>query len=275
MPCSRRTRPLPPATSSPNAEAWGPPSAEGGPGPEDRPPVRLSEEPTLTDTRPTWLPNLVHLDELGPYPAQTSELTWKGFACPRFTLDTARIIAIDTQRVAAQLNDPGSWQTVHVVGGRVEIRSPQSPGAVPMAAEVLEPDSDGLFHIGSNHWFWNELDDRDSSRTVEQLRRMRSTTYPVTGPDRWCVVFADYGWRMVLLDVLPEIAHDWDDDLFADFYTAQHTEGTGSYTLTAASAAEAYAAARRHFGAERAGVDPTATVLPLAFPLHEITPIAA
>ncbi|MFB8290181.1 hypothetical protein [Kitasatospora purpeofusca] len=245
------------------------------PGPEDRTPVRPSEEPTLTDTRLTWLPNLVHLDDLGPYPAQTSELTWKGFACPRFTLETARAIAADTQRAAAQLDDPSSWQSVHVVGDRVEIRSAaQTPASASTVAKVLEADSDGLFHIGSNYWVWSELDDRNSSQTAEQLRQMRRTAYPVTGPERWCVTFADYGWRMVLLGVLPEIVHDWDDDLFADFYTAQYTEAISSYTLTADSAAEAYAAARRHFGAERAGIDPVATVMPLAFPFHEINSTA-
>ncbi|MFE4512602.1 hypothetical protein ACFRMQ_00170 [Kitasatospora sp. NPDC056783] len=138
--------------------------------------------------------------------------------------------------------------------------------------EHIEPDDDGLFHIGSHSWTWSEHDDRDARQTTEQLRQMRRTTYPATGRDRWCVVFADYGWRMVLLGIVPEIAHDWNDDLFADFYTAQYGEGISSYTLHAENPAAAYTAARRHFGAERVDADPESPVQPLTTPFHEIKP---
>lgn len=105
--------------------------------------------------RPTrWHPADLCIDGghvMGPYPGEVAwNDRWNGWAVPRFSADTVRLMARDTQAKAAE--DP-DFEPVHFdeKTGLAEIRYPESLGYEP---DVYKPDADGMYRIGGYCWTW-------------------------------------------------------------------------------------------------------------------------
>jgi hypothetical protein len=101
-----------------------------------------------------WYPADLCIDGgsvMGPYPGEVDwHDRWNGWAVPRFSADTVRLMARDTQAKAAE--DP-EFEAVHFdeKTGRAEIRYPEYYEYEP---EVYEPDADGNYYIGGYNWTW-------------------------------------------------------------------------------------------------------------------------
>ncbi|MGW1365071.1 hypothetical protein ACWCQP_47800 [Streptomyces chartreusis] len=83
-------------------------------------------------------------------------------------------------------------------------------------------------------------------------------------PDRWTVVFADFGHDLLVLGTLPTPASC--TELADDLLAVLHAQSLASYEMTAPSAEAAERRAREYFTAERAKVTPWADTGLLALP---------
>ncbi|MCX4609433.1 hypothetical protein [Streptomyces mirabilis] len=107
-------------------------------------------------------------DMLGPLDAKVDPHNlWNGFVSPRFTLDAARELADQTQRLAEECGADGV-DTVHVIdaGGKDRDGKPlafvlrvswmylEEEGA-KQATLIIEPDDEGRYSIGGWEWCWS------------------------------------------------------------------------------------------------------------------------
>ncbi|MER6367389.1 hypothetical protein ABT255_03240 [Streptomyces mirabilis] len=107
-------------------------------------------------------------DMLGPLDAKVDPHNlWNGFVSPRFTLDAARELADQTQRLAEEYGADGV-DTVHVIdaGGKDRDGKPLAfvlrVSWVYLAEEgaqqstlIIEPDDEGRYAIGGWEWCWS------------------------------------------------------------------------------------------------------------------------
>ncbi|MEU1853915.1 hypothetical protein ABZ499_32830 [Streptomyces sp. NPDC019990] len=106
-------------------------------------------------------------DMLGPFDAKVDPHNlWNGFVSPRFTLETARELAAQTQAMAEECGAE-SVDTVHVIDAgatdrdgkplafvlRVSWMYVEQEGA-KQCTLIIEPDDEGLYSIGGWEWTW-------------------------------------------------------------------------------------------------------------------------
>ncbi|MET8609778.1 hypothetical protein [Streptomyces misionensis] len=107
-------------------------------------------------------------DMLGPLDAKVDPRNlWNGFLSPRFTLDAARELASQTQRLADEYDGDGV-DTVHVIdcGAKGRDGNPltvvlrvswtylEDEGA-KQSTLIIEPDDEGRYSIGGWEWCWS------------------------------------------------------------------------------------------------------------------------
>ncbi|MGW6391183.1 hypothetical protein ACWFR1_11900 [Streptomyces sp. NPDC055103] len=107
-------------------------------------------------------------DTLGPLDARVDPTDrWNGHISPRFTLDAARALAAQTQRLAEECG-PECVETVHVIDfGTAD--NDGRPVAVVLkiswmyleeegptkGTHIIEPDDEGRYNIGGWEWCWD------------------------------------------------------------------------------------------------------------------------
>jgi hypothetical protein len=102
-----------------------------------------------------WTKAYVTVTGLGVYPAEVARVQWNGWACPRFTRQTAENIVADVAENNTKpwhdCDDRLSWDGDVIV--RYEPAFADEEGYQP---ERLEPDSNGMYGIGAFEWVWQE-----------------------------------------------------------------------------------------------------------------------
>jgi hypothetical protein len=194
---------------------------------------------------------------LGPYQAQVSP-RGVGVYDVRFTGDVIEQIARDINRLA----DP-SHPTLHLEQDIAEIHPPPAHTPAETPVSRVEPDTDGRYQLGRELWEWTEHADCGHSRLDALLRDVARTRYKPVGPQEWTVAFADHGWRMVPLAILPTPA---EESVHFELWHTLYQSALGSYEVTAPTEFDAELAARRFFATDRADADPHATTQTLAMP---------
>ncbi|MFD7769897.1 hypothetical protein [Streptomyces sp. NPDC059787] len=108
-------------------------------------------------------------DILGPYEARVDRSARRDdWLCPSFGLDTVREIAARTQELAAEYGHD-AVDTIHVIDGALPNGTPHAivlhirwaylsdiPEETAYASEVIHPDPEGRYAIGSCEWAWHE-----------------------------------------------------------------------------------------------------------------------
>ena len=81
--------------------------------------------------------------------------SWNGFACPRFTADTALQIAQD------QILESGGKCVYSEPDGAISIRFPGDE-----EADVIAPDPEGFYWVGAWSWTWVSADSAQCCMSV-------------------------------------------------------------------------------------------------------------
>lgn len=91
-------------------------------------------------TTAPWTPGYVDVDDrLGPFACELNGQRWNGWACPRFTRETAL-------QVAAAVERSTRWD------GDVLLTTYDESDEDEW--ERWEPDAEGFYHVGSWAWCW-------------------------------------------------------------------------------------------------------------------------
>ncbi|CUU61082.1 hypothetical protein Ga0074812_15518 [Parafrankia irregularis] len=92
----------------------------------------------------------VTLEGLGEYEVPANNLRWNGFACPGFTLDQVREIAVDLHLSNLAI---GSDDQETIIVGDDEIVTIHNTWSND--TETVEPNPrDGLYYVGGFRWTW-------------------------------------------------------------------------------------------------------------------------
>jgi hypothetical protein len=206
-----------------------------------------------------WFTSVVvcRTSKLGPYQGQVSPQDL-GVVEARFTRDVIEQIAGDINR-----STDSRQPTLHLDQDVAEIHAPLAQAPAGEIVARVEPDTNGRYRLGRRPWVWTEYTDHDHGRLDTLLRELVLSGYQPVGSEEWTVAFADHGWRMVPLAVLPTPA---DESVHFELWRALYQSALGSYEVTAPTAFDALLAARRFFAADRADADPKATTQTLAMP---------
>ena len=122
----------------------------------------------------------VAYDDVHTYTALVDlEDRWNGWLCPRFELSEVRRLAKHTQ---ADLAEGFEVDTIHVIDGYqhdvtnrttvpatvvLQIHWTYFDGEGPKGAtSVIEPDKDGLYHVGACEWCWTSAEDDETDETA-------------------------------------------------------------------------------------------------------------
>lgn len=106
----------------------------------------------LPEPESYWHDGIVTIGRV-KYPAQINIQRWNGWAAPRFTREVAEQVAID----AARDGDYSDWGWEDDVLVIVSENNPH----IDDVRLVYAPDQDGLYHVGSWEWTWEELEPAD------------------------------------------------------------------------------------------------------------------